>query len=158
MNVGGHSRYKRPESVLVVICTGEGQVLLLRRSGSDGFWQSVTGSLRWDEDDIRATARREVLEETGIADGILFDCRVSNRYAIPPAWRHRYAPGVEENLEHVLRLELAAPAPVRLNALEHEAWVWLPRRAAARQVWSWTNRDAILRWVPAAPEEEGTGR
>ena len=40
--------YKIPQSVLVVIYRGDGQVLLLRRTiaapGGEPFWQSVTGS------------------------------------------------------------------------------------------------------------------
>ncbi|MCW8948496.1 MAG: NUDIX domain-containing protein, partial [Sedimenticola sp.] len=42
-------RYKRPESVLVVIYTDQGEVLMLNRTRPKGFWQSVTGSLKWGE-------------------------------------------------------------------------------------------------------------
>ena len=56
-------RYKRPQSVLVLVYTAAGQVLLLRRIRPRGFWQSVTGSLRWGESRQRA-ARRELFEET----------------------------------------------------------------------------------------------
>lgn len=38
--------FKRPESVLVVICEQEtGRVLMLQRRDDPAFWQSVTGSL-----------------------------------------------------------------------------------------------------------------
>lgn len=36
--------YKLPESVLVVIHTPALEVLLIRRTGGEGHWQSVTGS------------------------------------------------------------------------------------------------------------------
>ena len=42
-------RFKRPESVLVVIYTRSRECLLLERTQPSGFWQSVTGSLRWGE-------------------------------------------------------------------------------------------------------------
>mgnify|MGYP000579588574 CR=1 FL=1 len=57
--------YKRPVSVLVLIHTPERQILLLERASHPGYWQSVTGSQEGDEP-LDATARREVLEETGI--------------------------------------------------------------------------------------------
>ena len=58
--------YKRPESVLVVVYTATGKVLLLRVQ-PPYFWQSVTGSLRWGEREPRAAAARELREETGLA-------------------------------------------------------------------------------------------
>ncbi len=141
--------WKRPESVLVVVHTRGGEVLLLRRRSPPDFWQSVTGSLEWDEPDPRQTARRELAEETGLGDEVaLIDCRQANRFPILPAWRRRYAPGVMENLEHVFRVELPAARPVVLNPDEHTAWRWLPRDRAAAMATSYTNRDAILRFVP----------
>ena len=61
------TQYKRPESVLVVIYTISGEVLLLERRQPAGFWQSVTGSLAWDEAP-REAAIREVSEETGLLE------------------------------------------------------------------------------------------
>ena len=56
---------KRPESILVVVHTRAGEVLLLQRCNPPDYWQSVTGSLEWKEGAVGA-ARREVHEETGI--------------------------------------------------------------------------------------------
>ena len=42
-------KYKRPESVLVLIYSKTGHVLMLQRVFPEEFWQSVTGSLEWDE-------------------------------------------------------------------------------------------------------------
>jgi dATP pyrophosphohydrolase len=142
---------KRPESVLVVVHAASGEVLLLRRAEREPpFWQSVTGSLEWGETRWEA-ARREVVEETGIAPEGLIDCGCRRRFFIPPSWRERFAPGVTHNLEHEFRLELPAPREIRLAPGEHDAYRWLPRAEAIAQASSWTNRAAI-RALPVAPE------
>lgn len=143
-----HQNHKRPESVLVLVYTTAGEVLLLRRRQPDDFWQSVTGSLEWDETPLQA-ARRELREETGLAaDATLIDCGVSNRFPILPAWRARYAPDVDHNVEHVFRLAFDARPPIHLEPAEHLEYRWLTRQAAADLATSYTNRDAILAWVP----------
>ena len=43
------AEFRRPESVLVVVHTPALEVLLLERVEPRGFWQSVTGTLRWAE-------------------------------------------------------------------------------------------------------------
>ena len=140
------TRYKRPESVLVVVYTGDGQVLLLRRREPSTFWQSVAGSLEWGESPRRAVAR-ELREETGIEDRQAVDCRVTNRFLIYPMWRDRYAPGVVENTEYVFRLELDTACGITLDDREHVEYRWLSRREALMRVSSHTNFAAIERWV-----------
>lgn len=150
--------WKRPESVLVVVHTVDGLVLLLRRLSPPDHWQSVTGSLEWDEAEPFVAARRELLEETGIDGGRLIATGIVNRYPILPPWRARYAPGATENLEHVFTLALPEPCPVRPCPEEHDAVVWLPRAAAAQRVFSYTNRDAVLAFVPEVKTTEGEFR
>lgn len=140
--------YKRPESVLVLVYTRAGEVLVLRRRRPPDFWQSVTGSLEWAETEPLAAARRELREETGIRDVAITDCGLINRFPILPQWRARYAPEVAENQEHVFRVELPERLPVRLNHEEHTEYRWLPREQAAARMSSHTNRDAVLRFVP----------
>ena len=137
--------HKTPVSVLVLIHTPDLQVLLLERASHPGYWQSVTGSIEAGES-LADTARREVREETGIdaAAGRLVAWNLANRFEIFAEWRHRYAPGVTHNLEHVFSLELPATLPVAVAPDEHLASRWLPWQAAADAVFSWTNRDAIL--------------
>jgi len=142
---------KKPVSVLVLIHTAELQVLLLERASRPGFWQSVTGSQEEDEP-LLHTAVREVAEETGIAtrpEGLV-DWRLCNRYEIFPEWRHRYPAGVSENVEHVFSLLLPAPSTVRVAPGEHLGYRWLPWQEAAKAVFSWSNRDAIL-MLPLRP-------
>jgi len=136
--------FKRPESVLVLIHTLGGDVLLLRRRSPRWFWQSVTGSLHWGETP-RQAAERELFEETGLrAQGALVDCRRSVRFPIVPPWKAQYAPNQRLNLEHWFRLPLCSRRLVRLNAAEHRESRWLPAPVAMRRVASWTNRAAIL--------------
>ncbi|HSP01262.1 MAG TPA: dihydroneopterin triphosphate diphosphatase, partial [Thioalkalivibrio sp.] len=97
--------YKRPESILVVVHTLGGEVLLLRRLNPPDFWQSVTGSLEQGES-AQAAARRELYEETGLDAAGLVDAHRQFRFTIHTAWRHRYAPDAHENLEHVFLLAL----------------------------------------------------
>jgi dihydroneopterin triphosphate diphosphatase len=139
------AQWKRPESVLVLVCAGR-QVLLLRRRSPAGFWQSVTGSLRWGESPL-AAARRELCEETGIQAGnALQDLRQTRRFAIVSPWRTRYAPHARFNREHWFLLRLSGRRLVRLSAREHTAFRWVDAAVAARQVFSSTNREAILQF------------
>ncbi|MGN6830669.1 dihydroneopterin triphosphate diphosphatase [Paucibacter sp. M5-1] len=136
--------YKIPESVLVVIHTPDLQVLMLERADKPGFWQCVTGSLDAPDEALDATARREVREETGIAGGELRDWGLVNVYEIYPVWRHRYAPGVTRNTEHVFGLTVPAGTAVTLAPREHLQYRWLPWREAADLCFSPSNAEAVL--------------
>ncbi len=145
-------KYKLPISTLVVIYTAALEVLLLDRADHPGYWQSVTGSQ--DEGEaLRATAMREALEETGLDANRyeLTDWQVENVYDIYPVWRHRYAPGITHNTEHVFGLELPGVVAVQVSPREHLSYMWLPWREAAKKVFSPTNRTAILQ----LPERAG---
>jgi len=137
--------HKIPISVLVVVHTEALEVLLLERSQRAGYWQSVTGSLDWPQEALEAAAAREVLEETGIvaAQGDLKRWNIANTFEIYTQWRHRFAPGVRYNTEHVLGLKLSQRVPVALAPEEHVAFAWLPWDEAAARCFSWSNRDAI---------------
>ena len=134
---------KIPISVLVVIHTADLQVLLLERSDAPGFWQSVTGSQEAGET-LRETAIREVREETGLDAGqyTLADWNLENQFEIYERWRHRYAPGITHNTEHVFGLLLPEPLPATLSPREHLNQRWLPWREAAEKCFSWSNAEA----------------
>lgn len=143
--------FKLPESVLVVIHNPALDVLLIRRADADDHWQSVTGSKDFLHEAFGTTAAREVLEETGIDCGpasplaaSLCDWHLENVYEIYPQWRHRYAPGVLHNTEHLFSLEVPAGTPVVLSPREHTAYRWLPYRQAAEACFSPSNAEAIL--------------
>lgn len=142
---------KIPESVLVVIHTPAMDVLLIERADRPGFWQSVTGSKDRVDEPLVETAVREVAEETGIVVGSaqvpvghLRDWQLRNVYEIYPVWRHRYAPGVTHNTEHVFGLRVPAGIAVTLSPREHLQHVWLPWQEAADRCFSPSNAEAIL--------------
>jgi dATP pyrophosphohydrolase len=139
--------FKVPESVLVVVHGLDGQVLLLERTDHPGFWQSVTGSRASLDEPLRATCAREVAEETGLAAApeAFDDWHLVHRFSIYPQWRHRYAPGVTVNTEHVFGLRVDAGFVPTLAVREHTAFAWLPWRDAADRCFSWTNAQAIRR-------------
>ena len=142
---------KIPESVLVVIHTSDLQVLLIERADKPGFWQSVTGSKDAVDEVSSETAVREVGEETGIAVGSaevptanLHDWKRRNTYEIFETWRHRYAPGVTHNTEHVFSLCVPRDVVVKLSPREHLRFEWLPLDQAAARCFSPSNVQAIL--------------
>lgn len=138
-------KWKKPESVLVVLHDGRGNALLIERADKAGFWQSVTGSL--EENELpEATALREVAEETGIR---LLPQELINRhqhtvYEIYPHWRHRYPPHTTHNTEHLFHAQISADTPVKLSPHEHTAYCWLPFAEAAQKVFSPSNQAALL--------------
>ena len=140
--------HKIPESVLVIIHTAALEVLLIERADRPGFWQSVTGSLDAIDEPLMSTATRELFEETGIvADGeciALCDWQLSNIYEIYPVWRHRYAPGVTHNTEHVFSVCVPRDIPITLSAREHLNHIWLPYLDVADRCFSSSNAEAIL--------------
>jgi dATP pyrophosphohydrolase len=150
--------FKIPESVLVVIHTAELEVLLIERADHPGFWQSVTGSKDTLDEPTAVTAAREVGEETGIRVGSievpfanLRDWQLQNVYEIYPVWRHRYAPGVTTNTEHVFGLLVPREVPVTLAPREHLHHAWLNWREAADRCFSPSNAEAVLQLPLQSP-------
>jgi dATP pyrophosphohydrolase len=157
------TQHKIPESVLVVIHSAELDVLLIERADRPGYWQSVTGSKDALDEPLIETAMREVWEETGIrlvaetgdrdrhrndrnevSAPNLRDWHLANVYEIYPVWRHRYAPGITKNTEHVFDLLVPRTIPIALSPREHLNHLWLPYREAADKCFSPSNAEAIL--------------
>ena len=141
--------YKRPESVLVVLYNEHSQVLVMQRNDDPDFWQSVTGTSEAGESPI-AAAYREVGEETGVnlspQSGDIVDCQHVNQYEIRKEWQHRYPPDNFVNTEYVFVTQI--PSDSRIILTEHSAYEWLDKPEALARVWSPSNRNAILAFVP----------
>jgi dATP pyrophosphohydrolase len=127
---------------LIVIHTDGGEFLLMERRRPAGFWQSVTGSLEWGES-ADAAARREVVEETGITQGVLVNLQWTQVYEILPAFGKVYAPGITRNLEHAFSLRLVQRVPVTLSESEHVGFRWVTGPEAVLAASSSTNRAVI---------------
>ena len=142
-------KYKRPESVLVVLFDQHHRVLVLQRKDDPEFWQSVTGALEDNEQPIE-TAYREVAEETGlflnVSDQQIRDCHTINQYPIRSRWRYRYPPEVSVNTEHVFLAQVDSSLPLQLT--EHLTFEWLPKSQALSRLWSPSNREAVELFVP----------
>jgi len=141
---------KIPISVLVVIYKLNGDVLLIERADRNQFWQSVTGSLDAPDEALAQAASREVFEETGILIELLPPESLQNmhhqiEYEIYPAWRFRYAPGITRNTEHWFSLKVPDDIQIQLAPREHVAYQWLPYQDAAKQCFSPSNGEAILK-------------
>jgi len=131
-----------------VIYKSNGDVLLIERADRPGFWQSVTGSLDAQSEDLAVAATREDFEETGIVVEQLSAEALQNmhhqiEYEIYPDWRFRYAPGVTKNTEHWFALRVPDDTAITLSPREHVAYVWLPFEAAAQKCFSPSNGEAI---------------
>ena len=146
--------YKQPRSIQVVVFSdtpaGRLYLLLKRLPSHGGFWQSVTGSLENDETH-RQAAVREVGEETGlnVSEQELIDLGVNNRFEIASQWLARYEPGVTHNEEVCFGLPVTT-AEVRIDASEHDAYVWVAYEAAIGMVY-WDSTRRALRAVENLP-------
>jgi dATP pyrophosphohydrolase len=143
--------YRHPESVLIVIHTEGGDFLLLERRRPPGFWQSVTGSLEWVES-ADCAARREVVEETGITQGVLINLQWTQVFEILPAFGKIYAPGIARNLEHAFSLRLPQRVAVTLSDSEHVRFQWATGAEAIATVSSSTNRAVIEELSQGIPQ------
>jgi dihydroneopterin triphosphate diphosphatase len=154
---------KIPVSVLVVMISPAGDFLLIERADKAGYWQSVTGSLDFpDEQPLRA-AVRELAEETGfkatpvqyptvleaslgdlLQPGVLRPWPHSLQYEIFEHWRHRYPPGTTHNTEHWFMVCVPSEFIPKLAVTEHVGYAWLSAQEAAERCFSPNNAQAIL--------------
>lgn len=133
--------FKRPESVMVVVHT-DAEILLIKRADHECFWQSVTGSLEWNEAK-ETTASRELAEETGIKNVPIRFTGVRRSYEILEQWRYKFPPGVKRNYENLFFCHLPGRVEIDLDPTEHTEYQWLSYQEAIDTAYSWTNKLAI---------------
>lgn len=99
---------------------------MLRRTSSSDSWQSVAGSLEWDESPKQA-AHRELYEETGLMAGnALIDFCCQEKFPILSAWCSHYMASVHVNTEHWFALRVPGRRQAKLHADEHAEYRRLP--------------------------------
>jgi dATP pyrophosphohydrolase len=154
---------KIPVSVLVVMVSPQGKFLLIERAEKPGYWQSVTGSLDFTDEEPLQAALRELQEETGfnatalssptvrearcselLEPGVLRPWPHALQYEIFEHWRHRYPQGVTRNTEHWFMVCVPADFSPQLASNEHVGFAWLEAQQAAGRCFSPNNAQAIL--------------
>ena len=110
-------------------------LLLFRRGPSRGrIWVPVSGKVEPSDADLEAALRRELREETGLADPLrvwALDWHVPFEVAPGEMWRlHAYAVEVVRGFEPVL-------------SAEHEAAEWVTPEEATRRLHYEDNRQAV---------------
>jgi lipoyl(octanoyl) transferase len=134
----------RPETiqlVKIVVHDGERVLLLHRKAERGDFWQPISGTLETYESPI-ATARRELIEETGhAAEPIPLD--LTQSFLIESQYLESRYPAPIIASEVVFHAELDSRLPIRIDPLEHDHWGWFTFDEALEKI-RWTDdREAI---------------
>ena len=120
-------------------------VLLLERADRNNFWQSITGSVDYLEEDLLKAAQRELKEETGIIESNhnWLNWNFSREFKIFSQWKFKYEDNVEFNTEHIFSVCVEPQKQITLSPREHVNFEWLFWKEAAEKCFSWTNVLAI---------------
>ena len=127
--------------VKVVVHDRDRVLLLHRRAERGNFWQPITGSIEDGESPL-ATARREIVEETGVA-GDPSPLGLTQSFLIESAYlaaRHA-SPIIASEVGFTASLDSAHP--ILLDAAEHDHYGWFTFPEAYEKI-QWTDdREAL---------------
>ncbi len=139
------SKKKIPVSILIIIHDLKLNILLLERADRPNFWQSVTGSLDFHNEELKNAAKRELKEETGLnlESFPWLNWNISRKFKIFDHWSHRYEEGVKENTEFVFSVCISKKEIIKISPREHLRYAWFTSEAAIKKCFSWTNQIAI---------------
>lgn len=130
--------------VKVLVHDGTRVLLLHRRPERGNFWQPITGTMETGEDEL-ATARRELVEETGHAVDPS-PLNLSQSFMIESHYlesRHTDRPIIAS--EVAFHARIASDQPIRIDPREHDAWGWFTFADAHERI-RWTDdREALER-------------
>jgi lipoyl(octanoyl) transferase len=129
--------------VKVLVHDGDRVLLLHRRAARGDFWQPLTGTLEENELPL-ATARREIIEETGhAAEPIALD--LAQSFLIESQYLESRYPSPIIASEIVFHARLDSRLPIRIDPLEHDDWGWFTLPEALAKI-RWTDdREAFER-------------
>lgn len=129
---------KRKVQVIVFTRQPDLLVLMLRRPiDRDHIWQPVTGNVDDSDTSFKNTARRELVEETGIVNLV---------EVIDMNFDFQFKKGTARILERLIAAEIRAPVPIVLSS-EHVDYAWLsPDDAVERLEWK-SNKEGVRRVI-----------
>jgi lipoyl(octanoyl) transferase len=137
----------RPETirlVKVIVHDGERVLLLHRRPERGDFWQPVSGTIE-DGESALATARRELVEETGQA-GEPAPLDLTQSFLIESQYLASRYPAPIIASEIVFHAPLDSRVPIQLDTREHDDWGWFTLAEAGGKI-RWTDdREALERF------------
>ncbi|HET8798437.1 MAG TPA: NUDIX domain-containing protein, partial [Thermoanaerobaculia bacterium] len=132
--------------VKVLVHDGRRVLLLHRRAERGNFWQPVTGTIEPGEDPL-ATARRELVEETGHSGepeplGLAQSFMIESQYL---AARYTDRPILAGEIAFHIRVDSAQS--IRIDRTEHDDYAWFTFDEAYARI-RWTDdREALERLV-----------
>jgi 8-oxo-dGTP pyrophosphatase MutT (NUDIX family) len=89
-----------------------------------------------EDEELMDAARRELVEETGLAPAKLHRVDYSYSYPVAEKWRSLYAPEVQEITEVVFVAEVEGQQAPLLDGREHDQWQWCSiDQALQRLLW-----------------------
>lgn len=136
--------------VKVLVHDGDRVLLLHRRPERGNFWQPITGTIEPSEAPL-ATARRELIEETGHAAepeplGLAQSFMIESAYLES---RYTDRPIIASELAY--RVEVDAALPIRIDPEEHDEYGWFTFAEAYERI-RWTDdREALERLAKTLP-------
>jgi lipoyl(octanoyl) transferase len=127
--------------VKVLIHDGDRVLLLHRRPERGNFWQPITGSIEDGELPL-ATARREILEETGHT-GEPESMDLTQSFLIDSVYLAARYPAPVIASEVCFEAHLDSSLPIRIDPDEHDDWGWFGIGEAYETI-RWTDdREAL---------------
>lgn len=136
--------------VKILVHDGDRILLLHRRPERGNFWQPITGTIEPNEDPY-ATAKRELIEETGHAAEPQ-SMQLAQSFMIESNYlESRYADRPIIASEIAYRAELDSSLPIRIDPEEHDQYGWFTFDEAYERI-RWTDdREALERLAKMLP-------
>ena len=111
------------------------KVLLLQTNEKrGGFWQNITGGVEKIDSSTLDAAKREVLEETGLAPEHFFSLDVTYRFT------DRWNTNVEEFVFYAIcKTNTNDPLDIVIDPKEHQSFKWLPPKNISEKDYEFKN-------------------